>query len=111
MEFVKNWKTIGWKGNTVFDLWGNYITQKNLFTFFSNVRLFMANSKINVENGAKIVFAPKSTKIKIELDILKVSSHLPMALRSLNFKFFIEIEFVGNYEDIKLLLSGLTIII
>jgi hypothetical protein len=87
------------------------LRKKNLFTFFSNVRLFMANSKINVENGAKTIFAPKSTKIKIELDILKVSSHLPMALRSLNFKFFIEIEFVGNYESLKLLLSGLTIII
>jgi hypothetical protein len=87
------------------------LRKKNLFTFFSNVRLFMANSKISIENGPKTGLDPKSTKIKIELDILKASPHLPMALKSLNFKFFIEIEFVGNYEGIKLLLSGLTIII
>jgi len=87
------------------------LRKKNLFSFFSNLRLFMRSSSINIENGAKIIADSNSTKIKIELDVLKTSSHIPMALRFLGFKFFIEVEFVGTYEGIKLLLGGLKIII
>jgi hypothetical protein len=87
------------------------LRRKNLFGFLSNLHLFMENSGAKVQNKSKIIFDSKNTKVKIVLDALIASPHIPMVLRFLNFKFFIEFEFSGiySYESIKLLLSGLKI--
>lgn len=87
------------------------LRKKNLFNFFNNLQLFMENSRITIGNETKYSSNLKTTKIKMEIDILKVSSHIPLSLRFLNFKFFIEVEFFGTYESVKLLLSGLKIFV